>query len=194
MESASNTAGAYFAQRINYEDYLKSSHWALIRNEAFNRVNRRCESCSKFVPLQGHHLRYRNLTDCTSDDIMGLCEPCHADWHKHYSSHHECSRDFVLGFLSGLRKCKNPKKTISRKLGPAGGYPRITERGSKKEWDGSLEFFLRDSQFIDACKLEPKKLKIWMNRYYRGFTNKKSIKRKGLELQGSKIVSTIRKN
>lgn len=66
-----------------YLDYLESLHWAKLREAAFCIAGNRCEVCRSNVRLNGHHLVYRNpLTDCTTDDVMALCERCHNAWHN----------------------------------------------------------------------------------------------------------------
>lgn len=64
-----------------YDKYLLSQHWFDLRESAFNKANRRCETC-KGKPRHGHHLIYRTpLESCTAEDIMALCERCHNIWH-----------------------------------------------------------------------------------------------------------------
>ncbi len=66
-----------------YLEYLDSDHWRLLRREAFDSANRRCEACRVTGALVGHHLRYRDpLEKCTKEDIMALCSTCHDSWHR----------------------------------------------------------------------------------------------------------------
>jgi hypothetical protein len=34
------------------------------------------------IDLDAHHLNYRHWTDCTADDMIGVCRRCHY-WHFH---------------------------------------------------------------------------------------------------------------
>lgn len=172
MESLSNSGVAPSVQRVNYEEYLKSGHWACLRMEAFNRSNRKCESCRKMVPLQGHHLRYKQLLDCKAEDIMALCDPCHSLWHEYFSSRAEKPRDFVLGFLEALRARPRPKPKTKRKP----KSERIRVRGV------TTKFFTDDPQFMDACRLSVGAFKRWANRRYLGMENKKKIAKMALDL------------
>ncbi len=93
-----------FNPRKVYEDYIHSDHWSDLRLRVFNKANRRCEACN--LPkknLQGHHLNYRNLIDCTEDDIMALCQTCHELWHQFHSSHVVADRETVVIFLEEKR-------------------------------------------------------------------------------------------
>lgn len=70
-----------FKQR--YLDYLKSDHWRRLRSRCFIRDQKRCVSCGSSRGLNAHHLIYRKLLDCTSDDLLTLCETCHSSIHRH---------------------------------------------------------------------------------------------------------------
>jgi len=67
----------------DYLNYLESQHWYDLRMAALNKANRKCEVCKRGGLLNGHHLIYRTpLTDCTTDDIMAMCNRCHEKWHN----------------------------------------------------------------------------------------------------------------
>lgn len=65
-----------------YEEYLATPHWAQLRQETFKAHGHCCAACGRFATVQAHHLRYRdNLTDCTPEDMMPLCDSCHTKLH-----------------------------------------------------------------------------------------------------------------
>ena len=63
-----------------YRNYLESDHWARLKIEATNRWGGSCFICGK-NPVDIHHLSYRNLIDCSSDDVIPLCRRCHRGAH-----------------------------------------------------------------------------------------------------------------
>lgn len=100
-------------QREAYEAYLESSHWKALREQALIRAGRKCEFCQKTKTLDGHHLQYRNYTNCTVDDVMILCRKHHDEWHARHSSHVIATREQVIVFLKATKvkpvKLKQPK-------------------------------------------------------------------------------------
>lgn len=80
----SSSVQKYMSRRkFEYLQYLKSEHWDLLRNQAFERDGWRCQKCNSKHNLQGHHKRYRkDLYKCTVDDIETLCFGCHRHHHK----------------------------------------------------------------------------------------------------------------
>lgn len=87
-----------------------------------------CEACGSKQFLQGHHLRYRNLTDCTAEDIMVLCEQCHTRWHLYFNSHVDRSRGFVIGFLAGVSTKRKERKARVQKRSEYPKYESLTIR------------------------------------------------------------------
>lgn len=71
----------------NYLTYLKSDHWNHLRKSKYRQAKMKCQVCFEGGVLHCHHIRYRNLTDCTLDDLACLCAECHDAFHvacKHY--------------------------------------------------------------------------------------------------------------
>lgn len=64
-----------------YEDYLLTPHWKNLREEKFKQVGKACQVCPSKQIIHVHHIRYKNLIDCTVDDVLPLCEVCHNDLH-----------------------------------------------------------------------------------------------------------------
>lgn len=60
-----------------YSQYLQSEHWFNLKLGAWIRDGKKCAACHWKSDLQGHHLIYRNLTDCATKDILTLCKRCH---------------------------------------------------------------------------------------------------------------------
>lgn len=65
--------------RSRYEDYLRSSRWKSLRNEALDRDGRRCRLCNRAGRLQVHHRTYPAVWGReTVEDLTTLCDDCHA--------------------------------------------------------------------------------------------------------------------
>lgn len=65
-----------------YLSYLKTLNWDALRTACFQVHGKKCKYCGRTKALQCHHLRYKNLTDCNTNDVIPICEPCHDDFHK----------------------------------------------------------------------------------------------------------------
>lgn len=72
--------------KARYRAYLETEHWRTLRADLFEIRGCHCAICSANEQLDAHHLAYRNLTDCTPDDLMPLCRPCHELVHSWHSS------------------------------------------------------------------------------------------------------------
>ena len=68
--------------RNEYNQYLKSNHWLLVKLAALIRANFQCESCGKQEHLEVHHKTYERRNEETSEDVMVLCRRCHEDKHS----------------------------------------------------------------------------------------------------------------
>ena len=66
----------------NYNEYLQSEHWKILRRKALERDMYRCCSCKTYQNIQVHHKFYReNLLDSLPEDLETLCEYCHCKKH-----------------------------------------------------------------------------------------------------------------
>lgn len=68
---------------MKYEEYLLSGPWKVLRLRRIAASLWICEGCGvKSNYLHVHHIHYRNLTDCTLNDLVTLCENCHDLLHR----------------------------------------------------------------------------------------------------------------
>jgi 5-methylcytosine-specific restriction endonuclease McrA len=68
-----------------YQQYLKSDHWANFKVEARMKLPYRCALCGDRgtrKPLHLHHRTYRNLGAESLDDVLYLCPWCHKKAHR----------------------------------------------------------------------------------------------------------------
>ena len=64
-------------QQIDYKQYLASREWRVKRKEVIEDRGGICERCAS-RPIQNvHHLTYKRVGQEHTNDLMGLCRPCH---------------------------------------------------------------------------------------------------------------------
>lgn len=68
--------------RLNYKNYLQSEQWREKREMVFRFNGRQCVHCGSEKRLHVHHVTYENLGNEKLEDLMVLCESCHAEEHK----------------------------------------------------------------------------------------------------------------
>lgn len=69
-------------RRSRYQDYLRSSHWRALRLKVLERDGHRCKGCRRKDRLEVHHLTYERLGRELSEDLITLCQRCHATEHQ----------------------------------------------------------------------------------------------------------------
>ena len=92
----------YEVERMNelvgdYNAYLLSDAWKIIREQALRRDGYTCKICGTGINLRVHHVNYEHLgTEQELDDVVTLCEECHSKVHlKDYqkeASHDDAQR------------------------------------------------------------------------------------------------------
>src|SRR5215831_15426488 len=66
---------------FSYQRYLRSEEWEAKRIIALRRAGDRCQDCGYKLEVQVHHLTYDRLGHERPEDLMVLCQPCHAQLH-----------------------------------------------------------------------------------------------------------------
>lgn len=62
----------------NYEKYLRSDWWQIVRRAALSRAGYKCERCGKKGRLDVHHKHYDSLgKEDIKEDVAVLCRNCH---------------------------------------------------------------------------------------------------------------------
>ena len=70
-------------RRGTYDEYLKSEEWKTRRNIHLDFAGNRCQVCnSNQKPLNVHHRTYKNIYKEHANDLIVLCDRCHAAFHK----------------------------------------------------------------------------------------------------------------
>lgn len=63
---------------FDYQRYLASREWALIKEQVRERCEGWCEHCYAAPYQDTHHLTYERIGRERVEDLMGVCRPCHA--------------------------------------------------------------------------------------------------------------------
>ena len=63
-----------------YNEYLQTKHWKKVRTKILDKIHK-CQLCSSKYNLQIHHNTYDNLGEERYEDLIVLCEICHARHH-----------------------------------------------------------------------------------------------------------------
>lgn len=64
--------------REEYQRYLASREWALLRERVRKRCASVCERCKRNPMEAVHHLTYARIGRERLEDLMAICNPCHA--------------------------------------------------------------------------------------------------------------------
>ena len=66
---------------VTYAEYLTTTGWTYRAWQAKDRAGWVCEVCGSDGPLQVHHLTYARVGKERDDDLLVLCDECHARQH-----------------------------------------------------------------------------------------------------------------
>jgi len=64
-----------------YKEYLQSNHWKAMRKRQLKLANYKCGLCNSKDNLNVHHKTYENRGDEKDEDLIVLCQECHAKFH-----------------------------------------------------------------------------------------------------------------
>jgi 5-methylcytosine-specific restriction endonuclease McrA len=70
-----------FTRISAYHWYLASPYWQVRRRAALKRADYLCRNCGQRAS-QVHHVTYVGLFDESPNDLIPLCDRCHADLHR----------------------------------------------------------------------------------------------------------------
>ena len=64
-----------------YQEYLRSTQWSWLREQAMKRAGKRCQVCNGTTKLAAHHRTYERVYHEQVDDLTILCALCHGVFH-----------------------------------------------------------------------------------------------------------------
>lgn len=65
------------SERFDYQRYLASREWALLKEQLRVRGNGHCERCLRAPYQETHHLTYARTGHEKLEDLLAVCAPCH---------------------------------------------------------------------------------------------------------------------
>jgi hypothetical protein len=65
-------------KRSEYQVYLASREWALLKQELRERASGLCEHCFAAPYQETHHATYERTGYELLEDLLAVCSPCHA--------------------------------------------------------------------------------------------------------------------
>ena len=137
--------------RERYSAYLQSDHWFNLKTEKVLRGGQRCENCPSQTMLHVHHINYRDLYDCTLDDLMVLCQSCHADFHEaikvNRTKPNHYTREETCALIRRFRKRKEDGVTFSPRKEVNRAFRKCVRGGYRPE---AISKLITDLQVISA--------------------------------------------
>lgn len=82
QEPATRLGAFPMVARMDYAAYLASPQWWEKRQLAVKRAHGRCAICNANGKLNVHHRTYERVGNELPEDLIVLCEDCHALFHK----------------------------------------------------------------------------------------------------------------
>ena len=70
-----------FIDKKEYAKYLKTPHWASVRNGMLNKF-KQCQKCNATKNLQVYHKHYETLGAESFNDLELICGKCHFEEHR----------------------------------------------------------------------------------------------------------------
>jgi hypothetical protein len=79
--------------KIDYSDYLQTSHWKKQRIMVLEKKGNKCIICDSLKKINIHHKRYKDskgsiLFRENLRDLFPLCSSCHTLWHQIHNKTH----------------------------------------------------------------------------------------------------------
>ena len=67
-----------FGKYPNYQDYLDSPEWKIIRDATVSRAGGRCQICDSNKYVTAHHRNYSMLDSEDGRNLIAICKECHS--------------------------------------------------------------------------------------------------------------------
>ena len=158
----------------SYADYLRCDHWVTFRSVYFTSHDKICLHCRSINKIQLHHLTYNRLGCERYDDVVPLCQHCHARVHDFIKARAFRLHEAHL-HLDGSQPIKKSKANKSK-------YKKSQKQKRHKKhglrWPGNQHAY--QEHLSAANKLQPKEKQ-----------HKKSKKQKREEKKARKILDRL---
>ena len=124
-----DSASRCYANNMNYNEYLRTEHWRLLRGAKLQMAPK-CERCGAKEEIEVHHKRYRESWYASKVcDLETLCHGCH-------TLHHAVGND--IGMKNKLRKLqeKEKEKPVPDWVEPGQMEAHAAVLPQKRPWGG----------------------------------------------------------
>lgn len=88
--------------RLTYANYINSDKWREIKNRYYQKFPRKCAACLSSKKIHLHHMVYGNFGDEKDEDLIPLCEPHHADYHRANGTQRNMKRT-TMAFIEKIK-------------------------------------------------------------------------------------------
>ena len=83
-EETNDTKTIEDLKTMPYKEYLETDHWKKTRKRALHRAKYKCQLCGSKENLNVHHNTYENRGQEKDEDLIVLCQECHAKFHDKF--------------------------------------------------------------------------------------------------------------
>lgn len=94
----------------NYQEYLKSKHWKLLRDRfKASKLYKGgiCKLCGYNNDVNIHHKSYKRIGHERLNDLLVLCQSCHNQLHNRYNN--KTSKHITLWSMTKHMNCQQNK-------------------------------------------------------------------------------------
>lgn len=119
------------AKKAEYEEYIHSEEWQLIRIKAFEKYGRKCCHCGSEEKLHVHHNTYVHFKNENLSELRILCETCHMALHERINN--ISAKRKVKKTLAKINKQNRKKKKKEKQKIKKEHNPNVNKFGVLKE-------------------------------------------------------------
>jgi hypothetical protein len=105
---------------VAYETYLHSPEWAERRRYKLQQAGHRCQGCDSDELLEVHHLTYDRVGHERPEDLMVLCNLCHAKEHGRAPSGQPAAGPTATDLVQRARRIDEQRRVLQRAIFLAG--------------------------------------------------------------------------
>lgn len=98
---------------FGHAEYIASETWRLRREAYYEGHARRCTCCDSSEAVDLHHLSYFNAGNEPDEDLMPLCERCHAWAHR---THRQIGGSLAKATRIAIADLRRPRIVPTKRL------------------------------------------------------------------------------
>lgn len=138
------------SDKFDYQRYLASREWAERKEAIRKRSHGYCERCLWAEYESTHHLTYRNIGHEPLEDLLAVCNPCHA--YLSAKTDHDPRLDLVLWIVLGPRVKGHAFDRFIQGVSDGNGrvVGGIESHSRKPRWVVNVETYFTPPQLRDS--------------------------------------------